>query len=610
MAPPVESPFVGLIPFSEEHARFFFGREKDRKAILANLYSGRVSVLFGPSGAGKSSVLKAGVCRELRDKIEGAKARGVRPDFAFVYLHEWQEDPLAGIRRALTEALADTLGTSVDLPDDLRLVDLLERSAHILEGDLFLIFDQFDEYLQAHPELDVLRPFEQQLVESLTRRYLPASFLIALRDDAATQLQRFKRQVPHLLTSSHSLRRLTTEQAKEAITGPVAVYNALRADERAIKQDITIEPDLVSAVVDEVRSGRIGDEDALGRVPTESTEIDPPYLQLVMKRLWEYETGSGSSALRRDTLRALNGAATIVKTYFDEIMSELSADDQEISSAMFAHLVTPSGFKVPHSVDDLASYAGAPSKRISAIVEALRKNRILATTQGPSSGTAVPRYAIQHDALGPAILAWRRRYLEQKSLRQIDMAQSQEVARANQLAGAEQKRAMLQAQRARRRLTIAAVLTVGLTVGLLGMTLATYRAAVQGELAATEAVAAREQYQESLDAARRAQASSETAVREAEQARQEYGRLLEQIKLSPQQRSLLDRLQRDRESALQSLATARSQIDELRIDRDAALQSLATARLQVDELRDKARRSTRYSLVVVQPRARQPRKEP
>src|SRR5580698_4604891 len=56
-----DCPYVGLTPFTEEDAEFFFGRERERRIIAANLRTSRLTLLYGSSGVGKSSVLRAGV---------------------------------------------------------------------------------------------------------------------------------------------------------------------------------------------------------------------------------------------------------------------------------------------------------------------------------------------------------------------------------------------------------------------------------------------------------------------------------------------------------------------------------------------------------------------
>jgi predicted AAA+ superfamily ATPase len=60
-----EAPYNGLMPYSEEDAPFFFGREREREVIIANLIASRLTLLYGASGVGKSSVLRAGVAHQL-----------------------------------------------------------------------------------------------------------------------------------------------------------------------------------------------------------------------------------------------------------------------------------------------------------------------------------------------------------------------------------------------------------------------------------------------------------------------------------------------------------------------------------------------------------------
>ncbi|MFH9086864.1 WD40 repeat domain-containing protein [Streptomyces sp. NPDC017673] len=73
-APPVAGgvcPYRGLAPYRREDARWFFGRERSTKALVAQLRaaerSGGLVMLVGASGAGKSSLLNAGLIPAVRD---------------------------------------------------------------------------------------------------------------------------------------------------------------------------------------------------------------------------------------------------------------------------------------------------------------------------------------------------------------------------------------------------------------------------------------------------------------------------------------------------------------------------------------------------------------
>ena len=60
-----ESPYPGLLHFTEENARFFVGRELEVESLLRRLRRPRLRAVIGPSGAGKSSFLRAGLLPAL-----------------------------------------------------------------------------------------------------------------------------------------------------------------------------------------------------------------------------------------------------------------------------------------------------------------------------------------------------------------------------------------------------------------------------------------------------------------------------------------------------------------------------------------------------------------
>ena len=89
----------------------------------------------------------------------------------------------------------------------------------------------------------------------------------------------------------------------------------------------------------------------------EDGRIETPYLQLVMQRLWTAERETGSRTLRLETLRELGGAEQIVRDRLRGALEALSPEQQDVTAALFNHLVTPSGTKIAHGPADLAEYA-------------------------------------------------------------------------------------------------------------------------------------------------------------------------------------------------------------------------------------------------------------
>ena len=66
-----ESPFRGLLPFTERHAGVFFGRQAEINACVERLRHEPIIAVVGPS-AGKSSFVQAGVVPRLREQVSGS----------------------------------------------------------------------------------------------------------------------------------------------------------------------------------------------------------------------------------------------------------------------------------------------------------------------------------------------------------------------------------------------------------------------------------------------------------------------------------------------------------------------------------------------------------
>jgi hypothetical protein len=81
LAPPLPAtPYVGLVPYGEDDAAFFFGRVKEQRVIAGNLRASRLTVVYGPSGVGKTSLLQLVHGARAGDRQRGDRwrARAVR----------------------------------------------------------------------------------------------------------------------------------------------------------------------------------------------------------------------------------------------------------------------------------------------------------------------------------------------------------------------------------------------------------------------------------------------------------------------------------------------------------------------------------------------------
>jgi WD40 repeat protein len=419
-----ETPYVGLTAFGEHDAPFYFGRERERRLLAASILSSRLTLLYGASGVGKSSLLRAGLAADFRARTRSALARGRLPESVLVVCSSWRDDPLRALADAIEAAVRDQLGDHAPDPPPFRprLEDLLaewvdrldERAVELTPGgdepphsELLLVLDQFEEYFLYHRDEDGDGTLAVELPRAVMREDLRASFLVSIREDAYTQLDRFEGRIRNLFGSNFRLEHLDEPAARRAIEGPIERYNELLPDGTG---RFAVEPELINDVLEQVRAGSI----ALGQAGAGTVETDghadlrvtTPFLQLVLTRLWEEERRSGSHTLRAATLEQLGGAERLVRSHLADALAELGDDARDLTAAVFHQLVTPSGTKIVHTVPDLAEYAEARESELAPVLEALSAARILRPVD-PAPGETSPRFEIFHDVLGPAILDWR-----------------------------------------------------------------------------------------------------------------------------------------------------------------------------------------------------------
>jgi hypothetical protein len=445
----IDGPYAGLMPFSEEQAPYFFGRDAEREVVTANLMAATLTLFYGPSGVGKSSVINAGVAYHLRREAREALAAGRQPQFAIVLFREWRDEPLGALEREITrEVGAPGVGATFG--------DRLQSWAAHLDGELLIVFDQFEEYFLYHPGDTGETSFASEFARAVNRRDLRASFLISMREDSIAKLDFFKGRIPNLFDNYLRIGRLDRGKGREAIVLPIEQFNRLGG---ASEGPFSIEPALVEAVLDQVRaSGVTSDGAGLGAVRLgEDETIETPHLQLVMTRLWQEERAARSTTLRLATLDRLGGASAIVSRHVESALDALSPAEREAAARIFQYLVTPAGTKIALGVEDLQANSGLSAEALRALLLRLSAgdSRILVSVAPAPDQPNRERFQIFHDVLAQKVLDWRRRYVAAAEQRAAEAVAEEQRRRA-------EKEAMA-AARLRRLLAVAALLAVTAT---------------------------------------------------------------------------------------------------------------------------------------------------
>jgi len=395
-------PYVGLQPFEEADRDFFFGRERDQRIIISNLLSAPLTVLYGSSGVGKSSVLMAGVVPQLRRE---------RPHTPVVVFRSWVG---ADFQSALTRAcIEEVWRDGVEQPrpaETLPLDEVLRACAEAAHETVLVLLDQFEEFFLYHPKSSDPESFEAQFARAVNREDVDIGVLVALREDSLSKLDRFQERIPNLLGNRLRLAHLDEAGATSAIRRPLEVWNGLHPDE----PPVAVEDGLVACLLDEVRIGRVsvGRQGGSGAPQAAGEQIEAPFLQLVMTRLWAEEQAAGSRTLRLDTLNRLQGAREIVRGHLEDVMAGLDATSQAVCASFFDRLVTPTGSKVACSAESLERWAGELAPHVPSVLDVLSHSRILRTVAAAPDKPYATSYEIYHDVLAPAILDWRHRWVE------------------------------------------------------------------------------------------------------------------------------------------------------------------------------------------------------
>lgn len=436
-------PFVGLVPFKESDYPYFFGRTLDIDVISSNLSAARLTVLYGSTGIGKTSVLQAGVVRKLRSASDNERAAG-GPGFLILNFYNWSETSLSDALKALAKKAAKSGAhpPAIEPGEGLSLAETFKRWSEILECDILLILDQFEEFFLYHEHRAAEKgSFADQFSDLINSNDSRTHCLLSVREDALAKLDLFKGRIRHLLDNLLRLGLMGEHQAREAIVKPVIEYWR-----RAGKQvnDEPVERQLVDDVVAQLialeehagltsfGAGRVVENDD---APPPACKIELPFLQLVMSRLWEQalkdKTRVGKDTPATTTVKSitpfvlharylgeLGGVRRIVTTHLDHILAGQRLGERRLSERLFRFLVTPSGSKIALSVEDLHGFTdkGAlterKANRLRRVLNKLCEKRILRRV--PILGRSESRYEIFHDILGIAATAWRNKRLRRR----------------------------------------------------------------------------------------------------------------------------------------------------------------------------------------------------
>jgi len=358
------NPFPGLRPFEPDEDHLFFGREKEIDDLLRRLRSCRFLSVVGTSGSGKSSLVHSGLIPSLHSGFMVTAGSNWR-----VATFRPGEDPIGHLAEALNAP--DVLGTTGELAStnrvlleatlrrsSLGLVSAVRQTGIAARDNVLVVVDQFEELLRfrrSRPlenSRDEAAAFVKLLLEAAQQEEVPIFVVVTMRSDFIGDCMEFSGLPEAVNSGQYLVPRMTRDELRSAITGPVAVGGG------------AIAPRLVLRLLNDMGS----DQDQL------------PVLQHALMRTWDQWQGHrrGDEPIDIVDYEAVGTMRNALSAHAEEAYQETgSGSRQKIAERMFKSLTDtfsdPRGVRHPTSVKELVAVCEASELDVIEVVEIFRR---------------------------------------------------------------------------------------------------------------------------------------------------------------------------------------------------------------------------------------------
>ena len=357
------NPFPGLRPFSFEESHLFFGREGQVDEVLVKLASNRAVAVLGSSGSGKSSLIYCG----LVPVLYGGFMTESGPNWNIINSRPGVA-PLENLAASIADFMVSKgyLAQSDYFIQRSILLSVLKNSPFgLIEISSFLqrrgsenicyLLDQFEEIFRyknlSEEARNEVSHYVNLVLNTVQQKDVPAYMAISMRSDFINDCSEFQGLTDILNKSNYVVPKMTREQKRMAIEGPVAVGGG-RISGRLTKRLLA---DLENV------------QDAL------------PILQHALMRTWDYWVKNREQGEPMD-LRHYNAVGKIeqaLSQHANEAYDELSARDKEIAENIFKNITEKNqdnqGMRRPGRVSEIAELAAATDEEVIRVVDQFRK---------------------------------------------------------------------------------------------------------------------------------------------------------------------------------------------------------------------------------------------
>lgn len=356
----LNNPFPGLRPFETNEYHLFFGRDGQSDELIERLGRTHFLAVVGTSGSGKSSLVRAGLLPALYGGLMPQVSSAWR-----VALFRPGDDPLGELATALgaIEVLgvagADPLVEIAMMETCLRrsalgLIDAVRQTRLGDHESVLVVVDQFEELFRFKEAIegpeDDATAFVKLLLEAGAQREFPIYVVITMRSDYLGDCAQFRNLPEAINLGQYLIPRMTRDERREAITGPVAVAGG----------EMTVP--LINLLLNDV-----------GDNPDQL-----PILQHALMRSWNHWKlhKRNGQPLDIEDYEAVGGMERSLSNHAKEAYGELDRRQQEIAEKVFKALTEKGAdnreIRRPTPLRELCAIAEASEEEVVSIIEIFR----------------------------------------------------------------------------------------------------------------------------------------------------------------------------------------------------------------------------------------------
>jgi tetratricopeptide (TPR) repeat protein len=360
----LSNPFPGLRPFEPDEDHLFFGREEEIDELLRRLRNARFLLVVGSSGTGKSSLVRSGLIPALQSGFMVKAGSSWR-----MMIFRPGDDPLGNLAAALDRP--DALGTEGELAStnkviieatlrrsSLGIVQAVRQARIPPQDNILILVDQFEELFRFRrsghggDSRNEAVAFFKLLVEAAKQEELPIYVVLTMRSDFLGDCMEFQGLPEAVNAGLYLIPRMTRDELRSAITGPVAVAGGEIAQRLVLR--------LLNDLGD--------DHDQL------------PVLQHTLMRAWDRWAAQPEREPSIDLAdyEAIGGLHQAMSLHAEEAYQEADFPrGHEITEKLFKALTDTfsdlRGVRRPTSIQELSSICEALESDIIKVVEIFRR---------------------------------------------------------------------------------------------------------------------------------------------------------------------------------------------------------------------------------------------